>query len=90
MANKITANGLTVGVSPKNGHKFTLEELKEIVHGEVEIVRLNRYDIMAINRDHKKNRLRKNTSATFKYHLWTGCNDTIHGDVFVGKEYEIE
>ena len=42
-------NGEVIETSPKNGKNYTYEELREIVGGYIEIVRLNKNEIMVVN-----------------------------------------
>ena len=77
------ANGEVIETSPKNGTYYTLEELKEIVGGYIEIVRLNKNEIMVVNEDGKLNNLPYNKKATGLLRLRTNTDDFIVGDALV-------
>ena len=76
------ANGEVIKTYPKNGTYYTLEELKEIVGGYIEIVRLNKKEIMVINEEGKLNNLPYNDNATLRFRFFK-TNDFIVGDVLV-------
>ena len=77
-------NGAVIETSPKNGTNYTLEELKEIVGGYIEIVRLNKNEIMVVNEDGKLNNLPYNDNATVLYRAnFRNTTDFIVGDALV-------
>ena len=77
------ANGEVIETSPKNGTYYTLEELKEIVGGYIEIVRLNKNEIMVVNEEGKLINLPHNENATILFRLCLDTIDFIVGDVLV-------
>ena len=82
MAMIIKTDGQVISVQPKNGKNFSLKELKEIVGGFIEIIRMNdKY--MVVNEEGKLERLPYNAPATGLYWGNVGCNDYIVGDVLV-------
>ena len=76
------ANGEVIETSPKNGTYYTLEELKEIVGGYIEIVRLNKNEIMIVNEEGKLNNLPYNDNATLRFRFFK-TTDFIVGDALV-------
>ena len=76
MAKIIKANGEVIETEPKNGKYFQLEELRDVVKGYIEIVRL-RDGFMIVNEEGKLMGLPINTKATEMAH------ETIVGDVLV-------
>ena len=78
MATIIRTNGKKEDVRPKNGTDFTIEELREIVGGYIEIVRLPDNRIMVVNEEGKLYNLPKNVQATHIYGY-----EVIVGDVLV-------
>ena len=82
MAMIIKTDGQVISVQPKNGKNFSLKELKEIVGGFIEIIRMNdKY--MVVNEEGKLERLPYNSTATGFYWANVGGNDYIVGDVLV-------
>ena len=82
MAMIIKTDGQVISVQPKNGKDFTLKELKAIVGGYIEIIRMNdKY--MVVNEEGKLERLPYNSTATGFYWANVGRNDYIVGDVLV-------
>ena len=77
------ANGEVIETSPKNGTDYTLEELKEIVGGYIEIIYLTENKIMVINDEGKLINLPHNENATTLYRICLNTNDFIVGDVLV-------
>ena len=76
-------NGEIIKTSPKNGTYYTLEELKEIVGGYIEIVRLKENRFMIVNEDGKLNNLPYNKKATGLFRLRNNTDDFIVGDTLV-------
>ena len=82
MAMIIKTDGQVISVQPKNGKDFTLQELKVIVGGYIEIIRMND-KFMVVNEEGKLDQLPYNAPATGLYWDNVGCNDYIVGDVLV-------
>ena len=91
MATIIKANGETIDVKPKNGTDFSLEEMKEIVGGYIEVLFLEGGDLMVVNEDGKNMNLPLNKEAT---EIITGDiyydGDCIVGDVLVCERNQIK
>ena len=91
MATIIKANGETMAVKPKNGTDFSLDEMREIVGGYIEVLFLECGDLMVVNEDGKNLNLPLNTEAT-KYidgdMYYDG--DVIVGDVLVCERKQIK
>lgn len=82
MAMIIKTDGQVISVQPENGKDFSLKELKAIVGGYIEIIRMNdKY--MVVNEEGKLEQLPYNVTATGFYWANGGCNDYIVGDVLV-------
>ena len=69
-------------IEPKNGTDFSLEELKTIVDGYIQVVWLKDGRIMVVNEEGKIHRLPVNVKATFIAN-GEGIADTIVGNVLV-------
>lgn len=69
MAKIFKTDGQVISVQPKNGKDFTLKELKAIVGGYIEIIRMNDKCIVV--------------NEEGKYWANVGGNDDIVGDVLV-------
>lgn len=76
-------NGEVIETSPKNGTNYTLEELKEIVGGYIEIIHLTNNKIMVINDEGKLINLPHNENATTLYRICLCTIDFIVGDALV-------
>ena len=76
-------NGGVTEISPKNRTYYTLEELKEIVGGYIEIIHLTENKIMVINDEGKLINLPHNENATILYRLCLDTIDFIVGDALV-------
>jgi hypothetical protein len=74
----IKANNDRIPTKPSNGEFFTLEELKEIVGGWVEVVRLQDDRVMIVNEEGLNDRLPYNAGASELYPF-----NPIVGDVLV-------
>ena len=75
----LKANGEILEISPKNGKDYSLEELRDIVDGYIEIVfDKTRESIMVVNEEGKLYNLPFNTNAT----RWMNDN-TYHIDDYV-------
>lgn len=90
MARIIRTNGEQVEVQPLNGTDFSLEELKAIVNGWVEIVWLPNDEIMVINEEGKLLELPMNAIATDIYHNCFGFSDIIVGDVLLCNSNQVK
>lgn len=77
------ANGEVIETSPKNGTNYSLEELKEIVGGYIEIIHLTNNKIMVINDEGKLINLPHNENATTLYRICLDTIDFIIGNVLV-------
>ena len=77
------ANGEVIETSPKNGNYYTLDELKEIVGGYIEIIYLTNNKIMVINDEGKLINLPHNENATTLYRICLDTTDFIVGDALV-------
>lgn len=93
MATIIKTDGTCIGVQPKNGTDFQLEELQAFVGGYIEIVH-SVYDqtIMVINEEGKINGLPENETATGEARRKGMIHwyDHIVGDVLYCKSKEIK
>lgn len=87
---QILPNGVSQRVRPRQGDKFTLEELQEAVGGYLQPIYLNDEFTMYVNEDGKFMGLPLNQAATFlaySYHA-IGPRDFIVGSaVVVANEY---
>ena len=63
--------------------KLTLEELQTFVGGYIELVKLNREEIMVVNEDGKLYNLPVNIIATTIYQKVIPSKDVIVGDVII-------
>ena len=91
MARLFKTSGEVTDVIPGNGDRFTLNELKRIVGGGIEVIHLDFGDLMVINSDgDKPGRRQLNPAATYIYSKGTGCNDLIHGDALICEKGEVE
>ena len=76
-------NGEVIETSPKNGTNYTLDELREIVGGYIDIRYLTDNKIMVINDEGKLINLPHNENATILFRLCINTTDLIVGDVLV-------
>lgn len=73
-----------VDVEPKNGTDFTYEELRRFVGGYIEIIPLNKKQIMVVNEEGKVCGLPYNLLATETLQLaFQPCNDFVVGDALI-------
>lgn len=83
-AYKITVGGDISEISPKNGKTFELEEVQAYVEGYIEVVQLNKDQIMIVNEEGKFDK-EYNAIATgiadLHKALWSG--DYICGNVVI-------
>ena len=80
----ITPEASVTPLVPANGRDFTLEELQAIVGGYIQIIDLNKYDIMVMDEDGKRDK-EENFLASYIAHrdgAIMPC-DHICGDVLV-------
>ena len=89
MTNIYKTNGEIVGAKPENGTDFSLEELKDIVGGYIEIIQLPNKSFMVINEEGKLDNLPFNENATIIYQKFICENDYIVGDVLICSEEQI-
>lgn len=79
----IKTNNQHYNVEPENGVDFSLEELKQIVKGYIEIVYLSPSQLMVCNEEGKCiDSFTPNPYATMIVRA-AGIHDTIYGDVLV-------
>jgi len=83
LARLIKETGVTEEVSPKNGKKFTLEELQKYVGGLIEFVQLNDKYNLIINEEGKiNNKCMPNSKATKVMMQAFGWGDEMKDIVF--------
>lgn len=72
-------------ITPKNGKKFELEELQEIVGGYIQAIRLSESQSMIVNENGKLYNLEHNAEASVIAHSYRAIfdNDFIVGDVVI-------
>lgn len=83
------SNGEEVSVTPANGETFTLKELRDIVHGYIEIITLSNPLVMIVNEEGIIEELPMNVKASqiaASYHR----GSFIVGDVLVCNSSMIE
>ena len=90
MAQIIKTTGEVVEVSPKNGKDFSLEELKAIVGGWIEVVSLHDGRLIVCDEEGKLKGKDRNHKATDLYRLTLLTNDFLVGDVLVCNDNEID
>lgn len=83
------ANGEVQEISPKNGKKFSLQELQGFVEGYIELVWVGEM-CMVVNEEGKLNRLEINNEATRIYNKHHGFSDIIVGNVMLAYPDEID
>lgn len=83
----IKTDGSKHVIAPKNGKKFELEELQELVGGYIQVIRLNNKDnqCMIVNENGKLYNLEHNAEASVIAHSYRAIfdNDFIVGDVAI-------
>lgn len=83
MARHIQSDGTETEVHPKNGKKFSLDELQAYVKGFVEVINLDRGK-MLVNEDARMHSLPVNEKASTIFGMSTGHVRTpILGDVLI-------
>ena len=80
----LKTNGEAREATPKNGDKFTLEELSAFVGGYIEIVFLPENRLMILNEEGKLNGLDINIKATQICKIATAANGGVFNDFIVG------
>lgn len=90
MAKIYKMNGAVLNIEPKNGSDFSLEELKEIVRGYIEILPLDDDEIMVLNEDGKCKNLAINAMATYRLQVAGYHGDYIVGDVLICRSDEVK
>jgi hypothetical protein len=90
MAIVIKTDGTKDALQPKNNKVFTLEELKSVVGGYIEIVPLTEDYLMVINEEGKLLNLPINVIATRVYRASRNTDDFIVGNVLICSNKEIE
>ena len=90
MAIVIKTDGTKDALQPKNNKVFTLEELKSVVGGYIEIVQLTEDYLMVINEEGKLLNLPINVIATRVYRASRNTEDFIVGNVLICSNKEID
>lgn len=89
----VSPAGVVQMVPPVNGTDYSLDELRKIVEGHIEIVRLNKDLVMVVNEEGKfVNEPQVNSVATLiaRAHVAIFPNDYIVGRVLVCKSEEVK
>ena len=90
MAQIIKVTGDTKQVEPQNGTDFTLEELKSIVGGYIQIAYLRDGEIMVIDEDGKLKGKDLNLQASLRYRRDVNPYDSVVGDVLICKTSQVQ
>ena len=90
MAQIIKVNGETKTVEPKNGTDFTLEELKSIVGGYIQIAYLRDGEIMVMDEEGKLKCKDLNIQASLRYRRDVNPYDSVVGDVLICKTSQVQ
>ena len=94
MAQIIKTDGNVIEVQPKNGTDFQLDELREIVGGYIEIIRIynDEDEIMVMNEEGKLIGCELNINATHlaKNYKAIHESDYVCGDVLVCKRNQVK
>ena len=80
-AYKITVGGDICEISPENGKTFELEEVQAHVEGYIEVVQLNKDQIMIVNEEGKSDKEYNAIATGIAEALWSG--DYICGNVVI-------
>lgn len=88
MAILIKQDGVLEEITPKDNKKFTLEEAQSLVGGYVQVVRLDRKNILLVNEDGKNLSLEYNEAATILLRKKYRCQDYIVGNVVLCRNNE--
>lgn len=81
-------NDVTI-IEPQNGSDFTLQELKDIVQGSIEIHAFGKSMYFVLNEEGKLNKLPINRFATTMFKDCLYPNDFIVGNALLCKRTEI-
>jgi hypothetical protein len=76
-------NGEIEEVEPENGEDFKLAELQKMVEGNIEIVPLDKSEIIVVNEEGKLEGLPANGAATRRWREAHGPTDVIVGNALV-------
>lgn len=90
MAVVVRIDGTKDALHPKNNKVFTLEELKSVVGGYIEIVPFELGYSMVVNEEGKLLNLPINVIATKIYRASRNTDDFIVGNVLICNNKEIE
>jgi hypothetical protein len=90
MAQILRANGTRGTIEPHNGTDFTLDEVRAIVGGRVELISLYDGRIMLINEEGKLHDLPLNVEATRLFLVERGGDDVIVGDALVCEDAQFQ
>ena len=90
MAVVIRTDGTMDALYPKNNKVFTLEELKSVVCGYIEIVPIEEGYSMVVNKEGKLLNLPINEGATRYYRKSRNTDDFIVGNVLICSNKEID
>lgn len=90
MAVVIRTDGTMDALHPKNNKVFTLEELKSIVGGYIEIIPLDDFYSMVVNEEGKLLNLPINEGATRYYRKSRNTDDFIVGNALICSNKEID
>lgn len=85
MSTRLAIDGTMTPFAPKNGVRYTLDELQTAVGGCIEILRLNTGEILVMNEEGKQRHLKVNQEATRLARVLEGIApwDYIVGDVLI-------
>lgn len=90
MASILRTNGLVEDIEPKNGNDFSLDELRAIVEGYIEVVSLNNGFILVLNEEGKLQGLPFNEVATNVLVRYRGAGDYIVGTALLCRKEEVK
>lgn len=76
-------DALPTRMTPLDGKEFTLEELRDLVGGHIEIVRLNDGYFLVCNEEGHLKRLQVNDFATYFYWQTYGVIGTVVGHCII-------
>lgn len=91
MARLIKAMGVEIEITPKNGKMFELEEAQKLVGGYIQIIPLDRENVMVMDEEGKFKHNIANAKATRIAEQYNALfpGDYIVGDVIICKNDEI-
>jgi hypothetical protein len=81
MALLIKADGTTTTIAPRDGKRFTIEEMQKLVDGYVQVVKTKAGELLICDEDGKPRGKPLNAEATKLYEY--GNHSPIVGDVIV-------